>query len=97
MELKDEKSGVDVLLVCPGPVDTSLAKRRLLSPQSDFTTHNGMSADECAKQIICAMARRDRELIMEGRGKFIKYCGTFLPSLMDSIILSGSQEHFKSK
>jgi len=94
MEQKGENSGVDVLLVCPGPVDTALATRRLLAPQDDFPS-SGMPADECARQIIEAMARRDRELVMEGRGKFIKFGGYFMPSFIDRIILNGSKEHFK--
>jgi len=97
MELKDEKSGVDVLLVCPGPVDTNISSRRLLSPKESSGPTGAMSAEECAYQIIQSIANRDRELIMERTGKMIKYLSPFAPSFVDNLVLSGSKAYWKSK
>jgi len=96
MELMESGSGVDVLLVCPGPVDTAIATRRLLV-SNEQQSHSGMSAHECARQIIESMADRDRELVMEFRGKLIKFLGALFPSMVDRIVLSKAKKYEKEQ
>lgn len=81
-------SGVDVLVVSPGPVDTAIHERRLAADG----THHGrrgrgsMPVDECARQIGAAIARRDRELVMTAAGKAGLWLKLLAPRLLDRLI-----------
>ena len=84
-------TGVDVLVVCPGPIDTEIHARRL---GADGTTHHGararagqaMPVAECVRQIVRAIDRRDRELVMTATGKAIPWVKVAAPALLDRLL-----------
>ncbi|MBI3769251.1 MAG: SDR family oxidoreductase [Deltaproteobacteria bacterium] len=84
-------SGVDVLVVCPGPVATDIHTRRIGrddgAHSAPFRPPAGtMSADECARQIVRAMERRRRELLMTAMGKVGPWLKLLAPSLVDRFV-----------
>jgi short-subunit dehydrogenase len=85
-------SGVDVLVVSPGPVATSIHARRLggdgeLSQESlKRSNDRGMPVAECARQIVAAVERRRRELVMTAAGKAGQWVRLIAPALIDRFV-----------
>jgi short-subunit dehydrogenase len=44
-----------------------------------------MSVEDCARRIVTAMERREREVVMTARGKIGLFLKLFAPSLIDRI------------
>jgi short-subunit dehydrogenase len=88
MELAED--GVDVLVVSPGPIATAIHERRLGADGS----HHGapsrsapsMPVTECVRQILRAIARRDRELVMTAAGKAGAWLKLIAPRLLDRLV-----------
>jgi NAD(P)-dependent dehydrogenase (short-subunit alcohol dehydrogenase family) len=83
-------SGVDVLVVSPGPVATDIGLRGLGAdgkPRGEQSrADNSMSAEECARQIARAMARRQRELVMTAQGRLMLWLRMFAPGYVDGVV-----------
>lgn len=92
IELYD--SGVDVLIVSPGPVDTDIRSHKLntegkvAKDLKDYSGEKMMSAEECAALMATAIQKRERELVMTFSGKLIPWLKLLAPKLVDKIILS---------
>lgn len=92
-------SGVDVLMVSPGPVDTTIHTKKFAEPgqAADITPRirrsDLMMVDECAQQILRAISRRDRELVMTPKGKLLVWARLIAPAFLDRIV-SRSVERF---
>jgi len=90
IELED--SGITVTQVFPGFVATEIRERAygpdgrpLGQGNSPVKEREVMTAEECARQIIDAAARRKRELIMTLRGKIGARLKLIAPRLVDRI------------
>lgn len=90
LRIELRSSGVGVLVVSPGPVDTAIHERRL---GPDGSVHGGrprhvtsMPVDECARQIARAIERRDRELVMTAAGKAGAWLKLVAPALLDRLV-----------
>ncbi len=87
MEL--DGSGVDVLVVSPGAVDTAIHSRKFGNRNDGAQDsiagdrNQMMPVDECARQMVAAIERRQRELVMTGAGRLLKYIRPFAPDLVD--------------
>jgi short-subunit dehydrogenase len=78
---------VQVLLVCPGFIQTNVSKNALTGTgqklgSMDAATASGLTADECARQIITAI-KNDREEIIVS--KFKEKFGVFVKRLFPSL------------
>jgi short-subunit dehydrogenase len=86
IELAD--SGVTVTMIYPGFVATGIrenatgpdGKPILVSPVKEGEV---MSVEECSRQIVKAIERRDREVVMTARGKIGLFLKLVAPSLID--------------
>ncbi|WP_416669543.1 SDR family oxidoreductase [Egbenema bharatensis] len=84
-------TGVDVLVVSPGFVATDIRQRALgadgkalgQSPRDE--SQGNMSVDECVRQMVRAMERRQREQVMTLKGKAIPWVKLLLPGLVDRL------------
>ena len=92
MRMEHEKDNIRVTLVCPGFVQTNVAKNALTgdgSPQNqdDTATQNGLSPNTAAKKIIRAIVRQKFEVYV-GRGE-VKgiYLKRFFPKLLHKVVL----------
>jgi len=96
-------TGVDVLIVCPGPVGTSIHTRRLggdgkLSEESlQRTNDQGMPVDVCARQIVRAIERRRRELVMTAAGKAGQWIKLIAPGLIDRFVADAVKRFYSER
>jgi short-subunit dehydrogenase len=85
-------SGVDVLVVSPGAVATNIHTKRLgteRKPGSDTPTRKGrglMDVEECARQILRAMERRRRELVMTRQARLLQWVKLLAPGFVDGLV-----------
>ena len=90
LRIELEDSGVSVTMIYPGFVATGIrenasgpdGKPILVSPVKEREV---MSVEDCARRIVTAMERRDREVVMTARGKIGLFLKLFAPSLIDRI------------
>jgi short-subunit dehydrogenase len=84
-------SGVDVLVVSPGPVATSIHINRMGGDGKPQATNESpasteMSVQECARQIARAIRARRRELVMTVAGKLIGWMKQVTPGTVDRLV-----------
>jgi short-subunit dehydrogenase len=93
LRMEHEKDGVQVTLVCPGFVQTNIARNALTaqgSPQNrdDSATAGGMPADLFAKKMIRAIIRKKYEVYIGGKETKAVYLKRFFPRLLHRVILN---------
>jgi short-subunit dehydrogenase len=84
-------TGVDVLVVSPGPVATNIHTSRISGdgksqPVAAQPNRGEMPVDQCVQQIVRAMEHRQRELVMTPSGKLIGWLRLVSPSLVDRLV-----------
>jgi short-subunit dehydrogenase len=87
-------SGVSVTMIYPGMTATNFAGNavqvdgtRLGEIGRKIYDAKTMSASTCARHIIKAIAKRKRELVLTGPGKFAVIINKFFPGLVDRIAI----------
>jgi short-subunit dehydrogenase len=83
-------SGVSVTIVCPGFVGTGARARNLgadgqLLGRSPVNEAAMMPVAECARQLLGAAERRDRELVMTARARIGMWLKMFAPAFVDRL------------
>lgn len=90
LRIELEDSGVTVTMIYPGFVSTGI-RENATGPDGrpiqvdPLDPARVMSVAECARQIVRAMTRRSRELVMTRRGKLARFLKVFAPGLVDRI------------
>ena len=90
LRIELEGSGVSVTMIYPGFVATGIRENAtgpdgmpiLVSPVREGEV---MSAAECARRVVRAMERREREVVMTARGRMGLWLKLLAPSLVDRI------------
>ncbi len=90
LRIELDASGVAVTMIYPGFVATGIrenatgadGKPAMVSPVREGEV---MSAADCARRIVRAMERREREVVMTARGKMGLWLKLLAPSLVDRI------------
>jgi short-subunit dehydrogenase len=85
------RNGLFVTVICPGFVHTNASRNAL---RADGTPHgemdedirNGISSEECARQILKAIKRRKREVYIGGKERWSVYLNRYLPSLFSRLV-----------
>lgn len=92
LRMEHEKDGIVVTLICPGFVQTNVAKNALTADGSkqvkdDKATQNGLPTNTFAKKMISAIERKKFEAYI-GRGE-VKgiYMKRFFPRLLHKLVL----------
>ncbi|MBM1107416.1 SDR family oxidoreductase [Aurantibacter crassamenti] len=93
LRMEHEKDGIAVTLICPGFINTNVAKNALTGSgnaqeHNDTATENGISAELCAKEIIKAIERRKYEAYIGRKEKFAVYVKRFFPKLLHRLVLN---------
>lgn len=92
IELLKEKSKINILIVCPGFVKTNISFSAL---KGDGSLHNildeniakGLNPNYVAKQIIKAIQREKKEIVISGfREKLALFLKKFFPNLLIKIL-----------
>ena len=81
-------TGVDVTVIFPGVVATGLRLRGYGADgkpagKSGLKEEGAMSVEECARQIVVALRKRRRELVMTGKGKVGLWLKLIAPRVVD--------------
>ena len=90
-------SGVDVCVVFPGVVATD-TRINGFGPdgrplgESRLREEGAMSAQECARQMLAAMAARKRELVMTGKGRLGLWLKLLAPRLVENMALKALKQ-----
>lgn len=84
-------AGIDVTMVCPGYINTDIARNALQADGTpkgvgDPDQENGMSAEQCAKQIVKAVRRKKEEVYIGGTEVYGVYLKRYFPNLLSRIL-----------
>lgn len=92
LRMEHEKDGLDVTLICPGFVQTNIAKNALTSDGSlqnkdDVATQNGLPVEVFTNKMIRAIEKNKQEAYIgraEVKGVYLK---RFFPKLLHKVVL----------
>ncbi|WP_036153649.1 SDR family oxidoreductase [Maribacter forsetii] len=92
LRMEHEKDNINVSIICPGFIQTNVAKNALTGDGSalqkeDNATENGMPVNECAKEIISAIKKKRFETYIGGKEKFGIYLKRFFPKLLHKVVM----------
>lgn len=92
LRMEHVKDSIDVTLICPGFIQTDVAKNAVIGDGSalqteDNATENGMPVDRCAAKIIEAIDKKKFEVYIGGTEKYAVYLKRFFPKLLHKIVL----------
>jgi len=91
LRIELQGTGVDVLVVSPGFVATDIRQRAFggdgkpLGKNLRDETQDTMSVEECVRQILSGMERRQRETILTLKGRVLPWAKLVAPGLVDRI------------
>ncbi|MCW0484677.1 SDR family oxidoreductase [Gaoshiqia sediminis] len=91
LRIENMRKGLHVLVAAPGFTASEVRKVALTADgqaqgETPRKEEKMMSAEECARHIVCAVAKRKRELILTFvEGKLTVFLGKFLPKLLDKL------------
>jgi short-subunit dehydrogenase len=90
--MEHEKDGISVTIVCPGFVQTNVAKNALTADGShqlndDSATKNGMPVALFCKKMIKAIAAKKFEVYIAGKEKKGIYMKRLFPKLLHRLVL----------
>lgn len=91
LEREVEKENIKVSLICPGFIKTNVSKNAVTSDGSshgsmDDGQAGGMSAEECAKEIVTAVRKKRSEVYIGGKEILMVYLKRYTPSLFKSVL-----------
>lgn len=92
LRMEHEKDGINVTMICPGFVSTSIAKNALTadgSPQidDDTGTQNGLNVNVFAEKMIRAIEKNKFEAYIGRKEILAVYLKRFFPKLLHKIVL----------
>ena len=92
LRMEHEKDGIQVTLICPGFIQTNVAKNALTgngNPQNteDTATKNGLPVQLCAQKIIRAIERNKFEAYIGKKEIMGAYLKRFFPKLLHKVVL----------
>lgn len=92
LRMEHEKDGIDVSLICPGFVNTEVAKNALTADgtpkeKNDDSTLHGMDPAVFAQKMIHAVEKKKFEVYIGKKEKFGVYLKRYFPRLLHKVIL----------
>ncbi|MFT6370265.1 MAG: dehydrogenase/reductase SDR family protein 7 [Maribacter sp.] len=92
LRMEHEKDAVNVTLICPGFIQTDVAKNALTADGSaqekqDKATAKGMPVATCAKKIVRAIEKKKFEAYIGGKETFAIYLKRFFPKVLHKVVL----------
>jgi dehydrogenase/reductase SDR family protein 7B len=89
--LEEEKNGIFVTIACPGKINTNISLNALNSEGRahgvmDHNQETGMPADQCAHQLLNALTRKKKEVLIGNKEILAVKIKRFFPSLFWRII-----------
>jgi short-subunit dehydrogenase len=95
-------AGVSVTTAYPGVVTTNIRYRGLnaagvAAGSSGLREDNAMSVETCAALIIDGMQRRQREVVMTGKGKLGRFLKLVAPGMVEKMALAALKDDVKPR
>lgn len=95
LRMEHEKDTISVTLICPGFIQTDVAKNALTADGSaqekqDEATAKGLPVATCAKKIIRAIEKKKFEVYIGGKETFAIYLKRFFPKLLHQVVLKSA-------
>ena len=99
VRIEIKRSGVDVLVISPGFVDTNIRAKAFDASgeahgesRRDESKSDTMTVGECSRQMVDAIRERRRELVMTLRGKLGAMVKPFAPEIIDRVAEKALEE-----
>lgn len=92
LRAEEARNGINVTMVCPGFIRTGISISALKGDGSkhavmDPELAQGMPAEECARQILAAVSRNDKEVCVGApRERMLVYMKRFFPSVLARMV-----------
>lgn len=91
LRIETYKDNVKILIVCPGKINTNISINAITGDGSkhnkmDESTENGVSAEDCAQQILNGIRKNKEELFIGGSDLNAIWLKRFFPKLFSRII-----------
>lgn len=91
LRLEEEKNGLQITIACPGKINTDISVNALDGSGSkhgvmDHNQATGMSADECARQLVVALEKGKREVLIGNKEIKAVLIKRLFPKLFHRII-----------
>ncbi|MEP7171491.1 MAG: SDR family oxidoreductase [Bacteroidota bacterium] len=91
LRIENLKKNLHVLVACPGFTtsnirNAALSKDGKVQGESPRDESKMMSAEKVAEEILNAVKKRKRDLILTSDGKLIVWLNKFFPSMMDKVV-----------
>nr|WP_091697070.1 SDR family oxidoreductase [Algoriphagus locisalis] len=91
LRLEHFEENIAVTMICPGFIKTDVSKNALTADgtplnEMDKAQENGMSAEECAKEIFKALEKKKEEVYIGGKETFGIYLKRFVPTIFTKIL-----------
>lgn len=91
LRIETYKDNIKVLIVCPGKIHTNISVNAVTGDggthnKMDESTEKGLSAEECARQILNGIKTNKEELLIGGAEIRAVYIKRFFPGLFSRII-----------
>lgn len=92
LRLEHFEENIAVTMICPGFIKTDVSKNALTADGSplnemDKAQENGMSAEDCAKEIFIALKKKKEEVYIGGKETMGIYLKRFVPTIFTKILL----------
>jgi short-subunit dehydrogenase len=89
--LENRLLGIRVTMICPGSVKTNISHNAInkyghSTGVSEDRLDKGMDAEDCAQQIIVALAKNKREVLIGSKELILVYLKRYFPALFWNII-----------
>lgn len=89
--LEEEKNNIKVTIVCPGKINTPISKSALTGDgsvhnQMDHNQETGMPVDTCVRQLLKAVEKNKKEVLIGNKEIFAVKMKQYLPGLFWKII-----------
>ncbi|MFY9310484.1 MAG: SDR family oxidoreductase [Bacteroidia bacterium] len=91
LRIETHKDNLKVLIVCPGKIHTNISVNAVTGDggahnKMDESTEKGLSAEECARQILNGIKKNKEELLIGGAEVRAVYMKRFFPRLFSKLI-----------
>lgn len=85
------KDNIQVTIVSPGRIKTNISRNALIETGESYNKMddgqtNGMSADKCARKIVCAIKKDKKELLVGNKELLMVYIRRFFPALYHKLV-----------
>ncbi len=91
LRLEHFEENIAVTMICPGFIKTDVSKNALTADgtplnEMDKAQENGMSAEDCAKEIFKALKNKKEEVYIGGKETMGIYLKRFVPAIFTKIL-----------